>query len=266
MARARKRRATTSRPPKAVQTHAATATDGARTIIYVHGIGNKPIQSILKCQWDNALFDFDLGERSRLAYWVNREYYPEPTTDTCQSGDTVRLEDEPTGRGLNVKRRLATVSLTDEVTEVTEDARHQRLLLTIARKMQTAGAPPRPWGAGAAASARRSSRSRACATGSRKLTRAFLRDVNDYFFVPARREAMRRRRCPANEAGGRPFVVIGHSQGSMIAYDVPRAWAPTWTPLFVTIGSPLGISARCRTRSSGDQPADLAVPAVSSSG
>jgi subtilisin family serine protease len=244
MARARKRRATTSRLPKAVQTHAATATDGARTIIYVHGIGNKPIQSILKCQWDNALFDFDLGERSRLAYWVNREYYPEPATDTCQGGDTVRLEDEPAGRGLNVKRRLAAVSLTDEVTEVTEDARHQRLLLTIARKMQTAGAPPRPRGAGARGVGAKVLPFEGLRDWvTRKLTRAFLRDVNDYFFVPKRREAMRRSVLERIEAGGGPFVVIGHSQGSMIAYDVLQSLgADVDVPLFVTIGSPLGIT------------------------
>ena len=34
----------------------------AQTIVYVHGIGNKPTSDILKCQWDQALFEFDLGE------------------------------------------------------------------------------------------------------------------------------------------------------------------------------------------------------------
>ena len=50
----------------------------AQTIIYVHGIGNKPVASILKCQWDHALFGVDLGDRSRMAYWVNRDFYPRP--------------------------------------------------------------------------------------------------------------------------------------------------------------------------------------------
>ena len=41
---------------------AAKALDptGATTIVYVHGIGNKPPASVLKAQWDNALFGFDL--------------------------------------------------------------------------------------------------------------------------------------------------------------------------------------------------------------
>ena len=115
MAKTRKRRATPSRTAQAGAAHAAAVTDGARTMIFVHGIGNKPIQSVLKCQWDNALFDFDLGERSRLAYWVNRESYPDPTADTCQSGDTVKLEDQPTGRGLSIRSHLEAVTLNDEV-------------------------------------------------------------------------------------------------------------------------------------------------------
>ena len=140
MAKTRKRRATPSRTAQAGPAHAAATTDGARTIIFVHGIGNKPIQSVLKCQWDNALFDFDLGERSRLAYWVNREFYPDPTTDTCQSGDTVKLEDQPTGRGLSIRSHLEAVTLNDEVAALTDNERQQRLLLSIARKMQTSAA------------------------------------------------------------------------------------------------------------------------------
>ena len=49
---------------------------GANTIVYVHGIGNKPPPKILKCQWDKALFGVEQGDRSRMAYWVNRELYP----------------------------------------------------------------------------------------------------------------------------------------------------------------------------------------------
>ncbi len=171
MARQRKRPATPSKRAQAAPAHAAATTDGARTIIYVHGIANKPIPSVLKCQWDNALFDFDLGERSRLAYWVNREFYPDPTTDTCQSGDTVKLEDEPTGRGLNIRHHLEAVTLNDEVAALTDDQRQQRLLLSIARKMQTSAAVPKARGIGPEAwappgSAPRSSRSSACATRS----------------------------------------------------------------------------------------------------
>lgn len=78
---------------------------------------------------------------------------------------------------------------------------------------------------------------------SRLLTGAFLRDVNDFLFNVDRREAME---APLRErllAGGGPFVVVGHSQGSMIAYDVLRQLSPDKVdvPLFLTIGSPLGL-------------------------
>ena len=76
-------------------------------VTFIHGIGNKPIESILKCQWDHALFGFDAGARSRLAYWVNREYYPLPTDATCSSGDKVAVEEGPTGRALSVAAHLA---------------------------------------------------------------------------------------------------------------------------------------------------------------
>jgi len=244
MARRRKRPATSSKRAQAGPAHAAATTDGARTIIYVHGIGNKPIPSVLKCQWDNALFDFDLGERSRLAYWVNRAYYPDPTDDTCQSGDTVKLEDEPTGRSLNIRSHLAAVDLNDEVAALTDDQREQRLLLAIARKMEATAVVPKPRGAGARGVSGKVLPFEGLRDWvTRKLTRAFLRDVNDYFFLPERREAMRRSVLERIEAGGGPFVVIAHSQGSMVAYDVLQGLgADVDVPLFITIGSPLGIT------------------------
>src|SRR5512144_3293146 len=60
------------------------------TVIYVHGIGNTPEASVLKCQWDLALFGADMGDRTRLAYWVDRERYPSPEDATCADGERLR--------------------------------------------------------------------------------------------------------------------------------------------------------------------------------
>src|SRR5512144_393788 len=60
------------------------------TVIYVHGIGNKPEASILKCQWDLALFGGDGGHRARLAYWGRRARDPSPEDATCADGDRLR--------------------------------------------------------------------------------------------------------------------------------------------------------------------------------
>src|SRR5262245_48141152 len=86
---------------------------GAQTIIYVHGIGNKPIASVLKCQWDRALFGFDLGERSRLSYWVNRAFYPLPDDALCATGDLVDVAP----RGLSTRALSAADTNRDSVAE-----------------------------------------------------------------------------------------------------------------------------------------------------
>ena len=72
----------------------AIGAKGPHTVIYVHGIGNKPLASVLKCQWDTALFGAPLGDRTRMAYWVNREYYPQPLNETCSATDVVSIDDD----------------------------------------------------------------------------------------------------------------------------------------------------------------------------
>ena len=59
------------------------------TVIYVHGVGNKPVASVLKCQWDTALFGGPMGDKTRLAYWVDRDRFPVAEGGTCGEGDLV---------------------------------------------------------------------------------------------------------------------------------------------------------------------------------
>jgi len=223
----------------------ASSTDVGRacTILYVHGIGNKPIESVLKCQWDHALFGYDLGARSRLAYWVNREYYPSPSAATCASGDVTEVENAPTGQALTVARHLQQTDLEDEVAALTDNPREQAVLLALASTVDAHIVPARP--------------DRLHALGvqglilplpeplrrwiTRKLTRAFARDVYDFLFMPARRALMRRSLIDRLASGGGPFVIIAHSQGTMVAYDVLSEMKDLDVPLFITIGSPLGI-------------------------
>jgi len=220
--------------------------DKAQTVVYVHGIGNKPVESILKCQWDHALFGFDAGGRSRLAYWVNREYYPLPVDATCSSGDRVEVEEGPTGRALSVAAHLEQTSLEEEALAITTNRAQRDTLVRLARAIDREGPDMRTRGPRATdvrgyilplpPALRR--------WITRKLTRAFIRDVHDYLFVPERRKLMRQSVLERLQPGGGPFVVIGHSQGSMIAFDVLSELDPDkyQVPLFVTIGSPLGIA------------------------
>lgn len=56
------------------------------TVIYIHGIANKPAPAVLKREWDQALFGVDMGARTRMAYWADIRY-PQPLS----TGATERL-------------------------------------------------------------------------------------------------------------------------------------------------------------------------------
>lgn len=219
----------------------------AKTIVYVHGIGNKPLPEILKCQWDHALMGYDLGERSRLAYWVNREFYPEPENATCKDTDGVGKADPvdismaangeggitPLAVGLSPTKQAAKlVDLGEKMLAAAERNEERYEPEEIAGALRAKGvqakvlplpAPIRRW-------------------ITRQVVKRFLRDVNDYFYVPARRQVMCESLQSRLDAGGGPFVVIAHSQGSMIAYDVLSRMPAGSIDLLVTIGSPLGIT------------------------
>jgi subtilisin family serine protease len=245
----RSKKASRKPAPRGGTAVAAALGAEARTVVYVHGIGNKPEADVLKCQWDTALFGFDLGERSRLAYWVSREYYPEPEAATCASGDLVAMGMPGDARGIGAFAQGGPESLAEGVGAIAKSKAEQRALLAIAGEIESA------LGAGDAVEREFRARDfearvaplprRAREWLTRRLTGALLQDVHDLFFVPERRQLMRDSVLERLKAGGGPFVVIGHSQGSMIAYDVlckvAKEHPEIEVPLFVTIGSPLGL-------------------------
>ena len=207
-------------------TVAAGASPGAQTIIYIHGIGNKPAPSVLKCQWDTALFGRPLGDRSRMAYWVDRARYPEPVPADCASADTV-----PAGGagartwGIGVPANLdqaafddpqVEAELFDEVEALAENPAQAQELLRIAWAMRRKAA------AKTEGPSTRVFPDFLRPTLSWTLTRAFLADVHDFLFVPERRQRMLDSFAERLNAGGGPFVVIAHSQGSLIAYELLR--------------------------------------------
>jgi subtilisin family serine protease len=228
---------------------AALGAKSANTIIYVHGIGNKPPAAVLKCQWDKALLGVEQGDRSRMAYWVNRELYPTPLDETCSSGDQVRIDDDEmstrTVLALSTARaRDSQHPVEREIKALTDDPVRQSWLTKIATKLIA--------GTVVSNEELHASSIRAKVLPlpepfrrliSQNLTRAFLRDVNDFLFDAERRDAMERSLLDRLVAGGGPFIIIAHSQGSMIAYDVLRRIKPPELkiPLFITIGSPLGL-------------------------
>jgi subtilisin family serine protease len=220
---------------------------GPKTVIYIHGIGNKPPASVLKCQWDRALFGTRLGDRSRMAYWVNRRRYPVPLPETCEDGDKVTER----AAALSV-RTMATAApiqpdalLDEQVRAVTRDAGQQAVLRRIGRKMLA-----RSQASANAAIRAQDVRAKVIPLPAPirdaiagQLTSIFLADVHDFLFDKDLRAQMEQTLLDRMAAGGGPFVIVAHSQGTMIAYDVLRRLnrSQFQVPLFVTIGSPLGL-------------------------
>jgi subtilisin family serine protease len=208
----------------------------AKTIVFVHGIGNKPPPAVLKLQWDRALLGFDLGERSRMAYWVNSELHGPPLGNELDPDEVKALapKAEVVGFGMRSVRRMG--AGTGPRLSPKDAAAMERLR----RKLEAHVPPAHPrYGAKLLPLP-------GFARGwlTRAVTGWLLEDVRDFLFVEARREIMRESLKARLRTGGGPFVVVSHSQGTMIAYDVLANWneGPIQVPLWVTLGSPLGLA------------------------
>jgi hypothetical protein len=158
----------------------------------VHGIANKPIASVLKCQWDLALTRTQLGDRSRMAYWVNRTRYPTPLRQTCADGGLITSAVEE-GGSLLLARAASMDSgtvMAREVDLLARDPAEQAFLLRIAERMQGGNTITRR---GLSAQDVREKilplpdPVRRLVTQA--LTKALLEDVHDFFFVEERRKA-----------------------------------------------------------------------------
>ncbi len=210
----------------------------ARTIVFVHGILNKPAESILKRQWDEALYGYDLGERSRMAYWVDRVRYPIPSKGDELDPDEVALLPPP-GFGA---RSLAPDVL--ETAPADDPAEADAFMKAVEKKLRARTAARAPVGYGTKVIPLWES-ARTWITD--RVTKAWLADVHDFLFVEHRRKAMRESLISRLRTGGGPFVIVAHSQGTMIAYDVLANWSrdsslpPIEVKLLVTMGSPLGL-------------------------
>ena len=226
-------------------------THSARMVLYVHGVGNKPAEAVLKCQWDTALFGNRMGDRTRLAYWVNRDYYPIPEEATCATPDHVRVDDDEISTQAimaltqqETGAKAETEALDQEIAALAgDDAEKRRTLASIAQALMNVEPPPDALPPPGTFQAKILPFEWFRRFVAPKLTRAFLRDVHDFLYDPARRSRMLQSLADRMASGGGPFVVVAHSQGSMIAYEVLRQADPQkyQVPLFVTIGSPLGI-------------------------
>ena len=215
----------------------AAAQGEAKTVIYVHGIGNKPTQEVLRCQWDKALFGRGMGERTRLAYWVNRERYPTPEPGSCgdrDQGPTINQAEQRVLSALGVAPSRGDLDqLASALADSPAEAAMLQNMLSELGAGNTAGRGPGTKGL----------LDKVNEILLKMISAALLQDVHDFFFDSKRREQMERSLLDRMESGGGPFVIVAHSQGSMIANEVLRKLDPAKydVALFVTVGSPLGL-------------------------
>jgi len=80
---------------------------------------------------------------------------------------------------------------------------------------------------------------------SDKVLESYVRDLNEYYFTESHKDAVRNRLMVAlSQDPARPSILIAHSMGSIVALDVLRELEGDTSfrvPLFITIGSPLGL-------------------------
>ncbi|NQV11230.1 MAG: S8 family peptidase [Cyanobacteria bacterium] len=208
----------------------------ARTVVYCHGISNMPPEPDLRSEWDRALFGADQGERTRMAYWVDRERYPQVAGVSTRSVGEERSMLPPEAGALldaSIEGSDSPVESAAFVAVMTEQLKNASL--SAARQ----GAP---MGGAAALSVEAKG---LWSPVTALFTRAFLADVNDFLFNKAKRARMVQIVKDRIVTGGGPFVVIGHSQGSMVTYqaliELAEELPELEVDLFLTIGSPLGL-------------------------
>ncbi|MEU5208555.1 hypothetical protein [Streptomyces sp. NPDC020742] len=248
------------------------------SVVYVHGNGNKVRPDLLKSQWDTALFGRDMGEASRMAYWA-RVRYPQPLPDggadpldggpeTAEALEAAALEaaagpagaepepadafvartlgearQEAAGAALEGRREAAGAAL-DEPAAPDEHALADWLrdmtyladTLARAEGADQAGEPTAELPL-EALPLQRPGRTALF----RMLVRHTFKDVHAYFFGgagPAMRAVVKE---ALDGLDGGPVVVVGHSLGTVLAYEVLRDQGLP-VELLVTVGSPLAIS------------------------
>lgn len=220
-------------------------------VTFIHGIGNKPERTALLEQWRVALLDDDgvdleeLDATASMVYWADLLYEaPAPTAAATEStileleqgtdpeaADLAWLNEVPDHERAFVEQLAKDVGFA----QVSADAGEGADPITPGTPLEAVPLPP--W-------------------LKRRLMRVLLRDVHHYLydteFSPRAgelfhiRQEVRSRALAALREGADsspPHIVVGHSLGTVIAYDVLTGVedAPHVDAL-LTVGSPLGIS------------------------
>lgn len=207
-------------------------------VVYVHGVGDQPAPAQVKREWDKALFGIDMGARTRMAYWA----------------DLVHAR--PLETGVKTLRRAAR-GIGPEAAELSPKA--AQFADKLRKRMARWEAPQRRAPGRVAAKVLPGLIRRPLA---RWVMELFIQDAAEYFYRPAQRKAIQDRLRTLLIPKAQPYLIVGHSLGSVIAFDVlsdltEKEDVPVLH--FITLGSPLGLEEV------QDNLASMAVPRVVSS-
>lgn len=200
-----------------------TAADAALpySVVYIHGIGQQEPPEVCKRNWDTALFGQSMSDTT-MAYWADIRHPP-----AAGLGARARPVSRPAT--LSAAARRFSESLRESMIEragIAMTTRSGSVNAKVFALFPGIGDALFKW-----------------------LTNGFIKDTAAYFYDETQKAAMQQRLIDAlEERADKPIVLIAHSQGTIISYDVLRllngvtpAGRRLEIPLFVTIGSPLGV-------------------------
>jgi hypothetical protein len=203
------------------------------TIVYVHGVGPQAPPDQLKRTWDAALFGHDMGSQSRMAYWADlRPTSPGPVTE-ASPWPRLNSMRETINAGPSSTEDFVTQTLAELPGPAPQPIADLLSTMTyhaeaIARGSETI------------VPATRAVPESLRIDVFREFLKVFIHDAYAYFYGGQRDPIRQRLRDQLAGLDG-TVVVLGHSLGSVIAYDVVHDKTDLSVQLFVTIGSPLAV-------------------------
>lgn len=197
-------------------------------VIYIHGIGDQGAEKQLKRQWDLALFGHGMADRTRFAFWadVNHPDTSPRRTRSLTTVDNTALEADALLKANGIR---ATADRVEFLESVAASIAHDRELDgssgrgSIGKKiLPLPGFLRRPI--------------------AEAFIRTFLKDVSAYFFDQEKRKEIKNRLIAQIPKDGPPFVLVSHSLGTVVAFEVLSELQDRPDVLqWITIGSPLGL-------------------------
>ena len=211
----------TKKDQRSIDLDSSDCPPSVRTI-YIHGIGQHPPADVWKSQWDLMLFGRPMKDTTVGAYWADilhgDKYSQEmPPSEPISEWASLLEEsyvDEFDSRAAVFAERFAT-----QVTQSSQsslNSRSQTEALSESWRTDMAQA----------------------------FLKVLVRDTASYFFNEEIRRKVKQRLLEQIPDDGSRLVLVTHSQGTIIAYEVLSQLSPKdrkRVQLLVTLGSPLGI-------------------------